>query len=115
MVRGRRPDAKLLARGASVTSVRGRDARRRRLDALPWRDFRPLYVRNQFRYLARHAPAGVRAAAWAATVAGAALRLALAPVVRADHSRADVAAAQVRVLIGLFGLGWRSALLPEAS
>ena len=109
--------AKLLARGrriryvpaASATHVGGVT-----MDALPWRDFRPLYVRNQFRYLARHAPAGVRAAAWAATVAGAALRLALAPVVRADHPRADVAAAQVRGERGLLGLGWRSALLPEA-
>ena len=31
---------------------------------------------------------------------------------RADHARADVAAAQFRVLRGLLGLGWRSALLP---
>ncbi len=85
------------------------------MGALPWRDFRPLYVRNQFRYLARHAAFPVRAAAWGATVAGALLRLALAPVVRADHSRGDVAAAQVRVLRGLLGLGWRSALIPAAA
>lgn len=81
------------------------------MDALPWRDFRPLYVRNQFRYLARHASLPVRAAAWGATLAGAGLRLVLAPLARADHPRAEVAAAQVRVLRGLFGLGWRSALL----
>ncbi len=85
------------------------------MSALPWRDFRPLYLRNQFRYLARHAALPVRAAAWSATVAGALLRLALAPVARADHSRADVAAAQLRVLRGLLGLGWRSALLPGAA
>lgn len=84
------------------------------MDALPWRDFRPLYVRNQFRYLARHASVSVRAAARAATLLGAAMRLVLAPVVGADHPRADVAHAQVRVLRGLLGLGWRSALLPGA-
>lgn len=83
------------------------------MEALPWRDFRPLYVRNQFRYLARHAPPPVRAAAWAATLLGAALRLALVPFGGADHPRADAAAAQVRVAGGLLGLGWRSALLAE--
>ncbi|MGA7991190.1 MAG: glycosyltransferase, partial [Thermoanaerobaculia bacterium] len=49
------------------------------MDAVPWRDFRPLYVRNQFRYLARHAPVFVRAVARAAMLLGAALRLVLAP------------------------------------
>jgi GT2 family glycosyltransferase len=85
------------------------------MDALPWRDFRPLYVRNQFRYLARHAAPPVRAAAWGATLLGAALRLALAPFVPADHARADVAAAQLRVVRGLLGLGWRSSLAAEGA
>ena len=85
------------------------------MDALSWRDFRPLYVRNQFRYLARHASPSVRALAWAATVAGALLRLALLPVVAGDHPRRDAAAAQLRVLRGLFGLGWRSALITESA
>ena len=110
--------ARLLARGGRIRFVpaaRATHVGGVAMGALPWRDFRPLYVRNQFRYLARHAPAPVRAAAWGATVAGALLRIALAPVVRADHSRADVALAQLRVLRGLFGLGWRSALLPGAA
>ena len=33
------------------------------MNALPYRDFRPAYVRNLFRYLARHASAGVRVVA----------------------------------------------------
>ena len=110
--------AKLLERGGRiryVPSARAAHVGGVAMDALAWRDFRPVYVRNQFRYLLRHASAPVCAAAWAATVAGAALRLALAPVARADHARADVATAQVRVLRGLLGLGWRSALLPEAT
>lgn len=107
--------AKLLERGRRIRYVPAAVATHVggvTMDALPWRDFRPLYVRNQFRYLALHASWPVRAAAWSATLAGAALRLVLAPFVRADHGRADVAAAQFRVLRGLLGLGWRSALLP---
>jgi GT2 family glycosyltransferase len=110
--------AKLLGRGSRiryVPSARVTHVGGVTMDALPWRDFRPLYVRNQFRYLARHASAGVRAAAWAVTLAGAAVRLALAPFGGADHPRADVAAAQIRVARGLLGLGWRSSLFPEAA
>jgi GT2 family glycosyltransferase len=106
--------AKLLERGGRIRYVPAAVATHVggvSMDALPWRDFRPLYVRNLFRYLARHASRPVRAAAWSATLAGAALRLALAPLGRADHPRGDVAAAQLRVLRGLLGLGWRSALL----
>ncbi len=44
---------------------------------------------------------------------GALLRLALLPFVRGDHARPDAAAAYGRVLAGLLGLGWRSALLPR--
>jgi N-acetylglucosaminyl-diphospho-decaprenol L-rhamnosyltransferase len=108
--------AKLLERGGRIRYVPSAKATHVggvSMDAMPWRDFRPLYVRNQLRYLARHAAPPVRAAAWAATFVGAAMRLALAPFIRADHSRSDVAAAQIRVLRGLLGLGWRSALLPE--
>lgn len=83
------------------------------MDALPYRDFRPAYVRNQFLYLARHASPGVRAAAWFSTLCGAFLRLALLPVVRPDHSRRDAAVAHARVVRGLLGLGWRSALFPD--
>lgn len=110
--------ARLLARGRRiryVPSARATHVGGVAMDALPWRDFRPLYVRNEFRYLARHASRPARAFAWAATLAGAALRLALLPVVSGDHPRADAAAAQLRVLRGLLGLGWRSALLPEAA
>ena len=110
--------AKLLERGGRiryVPSARAAHVGGVAMDAVPWRDFRPLYVRNQFRYLVRHASGPVCAAAWAATLVGAAMRLVLAPLVRADHPRADVAAAQVRVARGLLGLGWRSALLPEAA
>ena len=82
------------------------------MNALLYRDFRPVYVRNLFRYLARHASPAVRAAARAAVLAGALLRLALLPFVRPDHPRPDAAAAHARVVLGLLGLGWRSALLP---
>jgi N-acetylglucosaminyl-diphospho-decaprenol L-rhamnosyltransferase len=83
------------------------------MHALPYRDFRPVYVRNLFRYLARHASPGGRAAARVATFAGALLRLILLPFVRPDHSRQDAAAAHTRVVRGLLGFGWRSALLPN--
>ncbi len=110
--------AKLLAQGGRiryVPSARVEHVGGVAMDTLSWRDFRPVYVRNQFRYLVRHASAPVCAAAWAATVLGAAMRLALAPLVRAGHPRADVVAAQVRVLRGLLGFGWRSTLLPESA
>lgn len=85
------------------------------MNALPYRDFRPAYVRNLFRYLARHASPGARAVARAATLLGALLRLALLPVVRPDHPRSEAAVAHARVVRGLLGLGWRSALLPKRS
>ena len=85
------------------------------MDSLAWRDFRPLYVRNERRYLARHASLPLRALAWAATFSGALLRLVLIPFVGGDHPRAESARAQVRVIRGLLGLGWRSALLPGAA
>jgi len=82
------------------------------MQALSYRDFRPVYVRNLFRYLARHASRGARAAARAATLLGAVLRLALLPFVRPDHPRPDAARAHARVVRGLLGFGWRSGLLP---
>lgn len=85
------------------------------MDSLAWSDFRPLYVRNERRYLARHASLPLRALAWAATFSGALLRLVLIPFVGGDHPRAESARAQVRVIRGLLGLGWRSALLPGAA
>ena len=85
------------------------------MDALAWSDFRPLYVRNERRYLARHASLPLRAVAWTAAFSGALLRLALIPFVGGDHPRAEVARAQIRVMRGLLGLGWRSALLPGAA
>ncbi len=84
------------------------------MGALAWSDFRPLYVRNERRYLARHASVPVRVLAWCAAFVGALLRLALLPVVGGEHERSEVARAQLRVLRGLLGLGWRSSLLPEA-
>ena len=108
--------AKLLASGRRIRYVpaaRATHVGGVAMQAVPWRDFRPLYVRNELRYLARHASGPVRGTAWAATLAGAALRLALVPFGLADHPRADAAAAQLRVLRGLLGLGWRSALLTE--
>jgi N-acetylglucosaminyl-diphospho-decaprenol L-rhamnosyltransferase len=83
------------------------------MNALPYRDFRPAYVRNLFLYLARHASPGVRAAARLSTLLGALVRLVLLPVVRPDHPRRDAAVAHARVVRGLLGLGWRSALFPE--
>ncbi len=82
------------------------------MDALRYRDFRPAYVRNLFLYLARHAPFGARAAARAATLVGAALRLFLLPVAKPDHPRFEAAVAHARVVRGLLGFGWRSSLLP---
>lgn len=83
------------------------------MNALPYRDFLPLYTRNLVRYLRKHAGAGTRLAARGVLYLGALLRLALLPFVRGDHARGDAAAAYVRVLAGLLGLGWRSALLPS--
>jgi GT2 family glycosyltransferase len=83
------------------------------MDALAYRDFLPLYTRNLTRYLAKHAGAGSRLLARGVLLAGALLRLGLLPFVRGDHARPDAAAAYVRVLSGLLGLGWKSALLSE--
>jgi GT2 family glycosyltransferase len=107
--------AKLLGRGRRIRYVPSAAATHVggvAMASLGWSDFRPLYVRNERRYLARHASVPFRAFAWAAAASGALLRLALIPFVAGDHPRADVARAQVRVLRGLLGLGWRSALLP---
>ncbi len=81
--------------------------------ALPYDDYLPLYTRNLLRYLRRHAGLPVRAAARAVLAAGALLRLVLLPVVRGDHARPEAARAYLRVLGGLFGFGFRSALLTE--
>lgn len=80
--------------------------------ALPYDDYLPLYTRNLLMYLGRHAGLPVRAGARAVLAAGALLRLALLPVVRGDHARPEAARAYFRVLKGLLGLGFRSALLP---
>jgi len=83
------------------------------MNALPYRDFLPLYTRNLVRYLRKHQGAPARVAARGVLCVGALLRLALLPFVRGDHGRRDAAAAYARVLRGLLGLGWRSALLPS--
>lgn len=85
------------------------------MEALPYRDFLPLYTRNLFRYLARHAPLEERAAARLIVGAGALLRLALLLVTHGDHGRRDAARAYLRVLRGAAGLGWRTALDGPAS
>lgn len=80
--------------------------------ALPYDDYLPLYTRNLLRYLCRHARPGTRGLARAVLAAGALLRLALLPLVRGDHARPEAARAYLRVLRGLLGGGFRSALLP---
>jgi len=83
------------------------------MNALPYRDFLPLYTRNLLRYLGRHADAPTRLGSRLVLAAGTLLRLLLLPVVRGDHARPDAARAYLRVLGGLAGLGWTSALLPS--
>ncbi len=80
--------------------------------ALPYDDYLPLYTRNLLRYLRRHEGLAVRAGARAVLAAGALLRLALLPAARGDHARPEAARAYLRVLKGLLGFGFRSALLP---
>jgi GT2 family glycosyltransferase len=81
--------------------------------ALPYDDYLPLYTRNLLRYLRRHAGLPVRASARALLVVAALLRLALLPVARGDHARPEAARAYLRVLRGLLGFGFPSALLRE--
>jgi GT2 family glycosyltransferase len=85
------------------------------MNALPYRDFLPLYTRNLLRYFAKHEGIAARLSARVLLAIGTLLRLLLLPFVRGDHARPDAAAAYVRVLGGLFGLGWRSALLPHGA
>jgi hypothetical protein len=80
--------------------------------ALPYDDYLPLYTRNLLRYLRRHAGLPVRAGATFVLAVGALLRLTLLPVARGDHARPEAARAYLRVLRGLLGFGFRSALLP---
>jgi N-acetylglucosaminyl-diphospho-decaprenol L-rhamnosyltransferase len=80
------------------------------MEALPYRDFLPLYTRNLFRYLARHVSPQKRALARLVVGAGALLRLSLLAVTRGNHGRRDAAQAYLRVLRGILGLGWRTAL-----
>lgn len=80
--------------------------------ALPYDDYLPLYTRNLLRYLRRHAGLPTRAAARAVLATGALLRLAILPFATGDHARPAAARAWLRVLAGLLGLGFRSALLP---
>lgn len=81
------------------------------MNALPYREFLPLYTRNLLRYLRKHSGVATRLSARALLIVGTLLRLFLLPFVQGDHARPDAAAAYVRVLAGLLGLGWRSALL----
>ena len=83
--------------------------------ALPYDDYLPLYTRNLLRYLRRHAGPVPRALARLVLLAGALLRLALLPFVRGDHARPEAARAYFRVLRGLLGLGFESALLPRGA
>ncbi len=95
-----------------VPSARATHAGGTAMKALPYRDFLPLYTRNLFRYLRKHEGAAARIAARSVLGLGTLLRLALLPFVRGDHARGDAAAAYARVLRGLLGFGWKSALLP---
>jgi GT2 family glycosyltransferase len=80
--------------------------------ALPYDDYLPLYTRNLLLYLRRHAGPATRACARLVLAAGALLRLALLPFVRGDHARPEAARAFSRVLRGVLGGRFRSALLP---
>lgn len=82
------------------------------MHALPYDDYLPLYTRNLLLYLRRHAGPATRAGARTVLFLGALLRLALLPLVRGDHARPEAARAYARVLRGLLGLGFSSALLP---
>ena len=82
------------------------------MNALPYRDFLPLYTRNLFRYLQKHSDFATRLPARVLLFLGTVLRLVLLPFVRGDHARPDAAVAYLRVLQGLVGLGFTSALLP---
>ncbi len=109
--------ARILASGRRlrfVPSARAAHTGGAALTVLPYRDFLPLYTRNLFRYLRKHEGAGVRIVARSVLCLGTLLRLALLPLVRGDHARGDAAAAYARVLCGLLGFGWKSALLPAA-
>jgi GT2 family glycosyltransferase len=81
--------------------------------ALPYDDYLPLYTRNLLLYLRRHAGPAARAGARLVLLAGALLRLSLLPFVRGDHARPEAARAYLRVLRGLLGGGFESALLPQ--
>ena len=93
--------------GAVATHVGGTA-----MNALPYRDYLPLYTRNLLLYLSRHGASPTRVLARGVLAFGALLRLCLLPFVRGDHERKDAAAAYGRVLRGLSGLGWRTSLLP---
>jgi GT2 family glycosyltransferase len=95
-----------------LPAARARHAGGAAMKAMPYRDFLPLYTRNACRYAARHHGTPERLALRAVLLAGALLRLGLLPLARGDHERGDAARAYLRVVRGLSGLGWRSALLP---
>ena len=80
------------------------------MEALPYRDFLPLYTRNLFRYLARHVSPAERALARLVVFGGALMRLSLLAVTTGNHERGDAASAYLRVLRGVLGFGWRTAL-----
>lgn len=80
--------------------------------SLPYDDYLPLYTRNLLRYLRRHTGLSTRLGARLVLAAGALLRLGLLPFVRGDHARPEAARAYVRVLRGLLGGGFRTALHP---
>lgn len=82
------------------------------MNALAYRDFLPLYTRNLLRYLRKHSGLATRLSARALLILGTLLRLFLLPFVRGDHARPDAAVAYLRVLRGLVGFGFTSALLP---
>ena len=89
-----------------ATHVGGTTMRR-----LPYADYLPLYTRNLLRYLSRHSGPATRASSRAVLLLGALLRFALLPFVMGDHERGDAARAYRRVVRGLCGFGFESALL----
>lgn len=105
--------ARLWKSGNSIRFVPAAQASHRggvSMKALPYGDYLPLYTRNLFRYLARHASRSVRVLARGIVGTGALLRLGLLVIVKGDHARGESARAFLRVLRGVLGFGWRTAL-----
>ncbi len=79
---------------------------------LAYYDYLPLFTRNLFRYLRKHHSRLTGFVARVIIGCGVILRMTLLFLVRGDHSRLEAWRAYGRVLRGLAGLGWKTALGP---